>query len=105
MAVEIDPQLKEKLLDELLSGLQTDGGHHKQYALEQAVKLLTDCPTITVDAVDYKGRPYSYEALGESEEFLEFKRGSIDPEDLELYLSEGYEPDEILAEAWEEGIA
>jgi len=31
---------KEKIKEELLNGLFIDGSHHKQYYLEQALKLL-----------------------------------------------------------------
>jgi hypothetical protein len=48
----------------------TDGGHHKQYALDQILRILTGCPTKTEHATDSQGTPYTYEALGESDEYL-----------------------------------
>lgn len=105
MAVAIDPELKAKLLSVLLDGLLTDGAHHKQHELETAVKLLTDCPTITVEAKDYHGKPYSYQVLGESEEFQAFRRSAIHEEDIESYRAEGYTEAEIAEiEVWEGGI-
>lgn len=105
MAVQIDPELKQKLLNTLLDGLMIDGGHHKQHELETAVKLLTDCPTITVEAKTYKGKPYSYETLGESEEFIALRRAQVSAEDIAYYREEGYTEEEIAdIGPWEEGI-
>lgn len=50
----------------------TDGGHHKMWVIDQMVRALTGCPPVTKEAVDYKGRPYTYEAQGESAEYLRF---------------------------------
>ena len=40
-ADKISPDLRtrEKVVEALLSGLNTDGGHHKQYYLEEALRL------------------------------------------------------------------
>jgi hypothetical protein len=72
---------------------QDDGEHHKAWAIDQMVRALTGCPTITKTAYDAKGRPYTYLAQGESEEYLgfvdEYKAGEDGPETY----------------SWEEGIA
>lgn len=49
-----------------------DGDHHKMWAIDQMVRALTGCPMITKTAVDCRGEDYSYEAQGESEEYLRF---------------------------------
>lgn len=105
MATELTEELKAELLEVLLDGLAIDGGHHKQHELEKAVKLLTGCPKITKTATDHRGNPYSYEALGESEEFKELRRAQIDEEDIKYYREEGYTDEEISEiNPWEEGI-
>jgi hypothetical protein len=48
---------------------QLDGAHHKMWVIDQMVRALTGCPTITKTANDYRGVPYQYEALGESDEY------------------------------------
>ncbi len=65
-----------------------DGAHHKQWVIDQVVRLLTDCPRVKKEGVDCNGKPYSYYALGESEEY---KRWVADRKKA------GYD--------WEEGIA
>lgn len=45
MKIEIKGLQSEKvdlLIDELLNGLITDGGHHKQFHLEQALRIALD---------------------------------------------------------------
>jgi hypothetical protein len=49
-----------------------DGEHHKVWAIDQMVRALTGCPVVTKTAVDYQGKPYTYEGQGESEEYLRF---------------------------------
>lgn len=58
-----------------------DGGHHKQWVLDQVVRILTGCPMVTEKANDYQGKPYEYEAQGESEEYQEWVRKHRDGED------------------------
>jgi hypothetical protein len=49
-----------------------DGDHHKMWAIDQIVRALTGCQMVTLTAKDYQGADYSYEAQGESDEYLEF---------------------------------
>ena len=49
-----------------------DGDHHKLWAIDQMVRALTGCPMVTRTAKDYRGEEYSYEAQGESAEYLRF---------------------------------
>lgn len=51
---------------------QTDGGHHKAWVIDQMVRCLTACPTVRGTAVDANGREYTYDTLGESEQYREF---------------------------------
>lgn len=49
-----------------------DGGHHKMWVIDQMVRALTGCPMEEKTHVDYRDVPYSYEAMGESEEYRRF---------------------------------
>lgn len=49
-----------------------DGDHHKMWVLDQMVRALTGCPVVTKTAKDCRGEEYSYQAQGESEEYLRF---------------------------------
>lgn len=48
---------------------QYDGAHHKTWAVDQTVRVLTGCPVVTKTALSPQGKPYSYWALGESSEY------------------------------------
>lgn len=37
---QIDDDVMRRITSELIDGLTIDGAHHKQYALEQALKML-----------------------------------------------------------------
>lgn len=58
-----------------------DGGHHKQWLLDQVVRVLTGCPVVTGTAVDCNGKPYAYDRLGESKAYLRWRRLHADGED------------------------
>jgi hypothetical protein len=62
-----------KALSIVIGGV-SDGDHHKMWVIDQMVRALTGCPTVTQSAKDWRGQPYSYEAQGESEEYLRFVR-------------------------------
>ena len=49
-----------------------DGAHHKDWVIDQMVRALTGCPMVTKSAIDAYGKPYTFEAQGESEEYLRF---------------------------------
>ena len=70
-----------------------DGGHHKQWVLDQVVRILTGCPEIEGTAYDTNGVEYSYTMLGESERYrkwlIDFRDGEDGPDTYE----------------WDEGIA
>lgn len=70
-----------------------DGDHHKMWMLDQMVRALTGCPTVTRTATDYQGKPYEYPAQGESPEYLAFVAAYCD----------GNDGPETFA--WDEGIA
>ncbi len=53
-----------------------DGDHHKMWFIDQMVRALTGCPMVTRTAKDCRGEDYSYEAQGESEEYLRFVAGA-----------------------------
>ena len=49
-----------------------DGDHHKMWAIDQMVRALTGCQMAPKSAIDGYGKPYTFEAQGESEEYLRF---------------------------------
>lgn len=71
----------------------TDGDHHKQYAMDQTIRILTGCPAVQKTATDYRGRQYIYTGLGESELYKRvvaaFENGEDGPQTY----------------SWDEGIA
>lgn len=60
---------REKAINLIIQYGGIDGAHHKDWVLDQVVRILTNCPTIKQTARDYKGQEYSYDSLGESEEY------------------------------------
>lgn len=66
---------------EFLSGGIPDGDHHKAWIIDQTVRILTGCPTITKKAVGKDGEEYTYLALGESDEYHKFLREYADGQD------------------------
>ena len=51
-----------------------DEEHHKVWVIDQMVRALTGCPEVPGEATDANGKPYTYTAQGESEEYKEFVR-------------------------------
>lgn len=72
-----------------------DGDHHKQFAMDQAIRILTQCPVVKRTAKDWKGAEYEYEALGESDLYKKVIQDYCGPVDEDGYTD--YE--------WDEGIA
>jgi len=83
----------EEALTIALQWSQFDGAHHKAWAIDQIVRTLTGCSEVAKQGVDHRGNPYTYPALGDSEEYVEFitkcKAGEDGPETY----------------SWDEGIA
>lgn len=52
----------------------TDGDHHKSWVIDQMVRTLTGCPTVQEKETDANGKIFTYPALGESEDYLDFVR-------------------------------
>jgi len=46
-----------------------DGAHHKQWVLDQVVRILTACPEVSRVGTDCRGNPFTYPSLGESDEY------------------------------------
>ncbi len=46
-----------------------DGGHHKMWTIDQALRVLTGCKKVTKTGVDYKGHTYMYSDLDESDTY------------------------------------
>lgn len=70
-----------------------DGDHHKTWVIDQMMRALTGCPLIPMEAKDHEGKKYSFDGLGESEEYLKFVKEF-----------EGEEGSEEESE-WDTGIA
>lgn len=62
----------KKAIEEILNGLLTDGAHHKQYCLEEALKHLFDAGTETVGKKNYLGKTYKYEKYVRPDALLEY---------------------------------
>ena len=58
-----------------------DEPHHKDWCIDQMVRALTGCPTVQASAVDCNGSPYTYDKLGESEEYRAFVADACAGED------------------------
>lgn len=58
-----------------------DGEHHKAWVIDQMVRHLTGCPTLTKTLNDCRGNPFECKYLGESEEYKELVRNACDGED------------------------
>ena len=59
----------EEALEMILQNGGFDGSHHKQWVLDQVVRILTGCPTITATAKTFGGDVFTYETLGESDAY------------------------------------
>jgi hypothetical protein len=71
----------EKALECAMRYSQIDGSHHKMWCIDQIVRYLTGCPLEEREATDCRGNPYTYQALGESEEYQDFVAEACDGED------------------------
>lgn len=70
-----------KSLDVAIQSAGVDGAHHKQYTIDQMIRALTGCPMVIQKAIDCNGRPYEFETMGESEEYLAWVKEFEDGED------------------------
>ena len=48
------------------------GDHHRMWVIDQMVRALTDCPIIQKSGISYQGEPYTFESMGESQEYLDW---------------------------------
>lgn len=71
----------KRISNALQSVWKVDGDHHKQWVIDQMVRHLTGCPMIDKKGVDHRGNEYTYQTLGESEEYLQWVRAYCDGED------------------------
>lgn len=70
-----------------------DGGHHKQYCIDQVVRILTGCGKETVHVKTEHGSPYSYEKLVPNKSYKDWVKFYETGEDGHSTYS------------WDEGIA
>ncbi len=58
-----------------------DGDHHKAWVIDQMLRQLTGCPKVQRTALDCRNESYTYEALGESQEYTDLIAAACDGED------------------------
>lgn len=75
-----------------------DGAHHKQWVIDQMVRMLTGCPEVERVNTSAVGGPMPYIDLGESDEYLAWVRMAGREDERELDGSPTYEP-------WDTGIS
>lgn len=51
---------------------QADGAHHKMWVIDQMVRCLTGCPVVQHQTASGTGQTYTYDGLGESDEYQAF---------------------------------
>lgn len=84
--------MKQEVLDLITEFGGIDGEHHKQWVLDQIVRLLTDCPMVPMEGIS-NGLTFQYEVRGKSDEYKKWIRDYCNGEDgPETY-------------SWDEGIA
>lgn len=95
VAEEMHKRVQETLAH-LFSFGTCDGAHHKQWAIDQCVKILTGCPMVTKTKTNvYTGKEFTFKDLGESEEYKEWVKD----------YQGGYNEEEECHEyEWDEGI-
>lgn len=49
-----------------------DGAHHKDWVIDQMVRALTGRPMVERSATDGNGKPYTYDAQGENDDYRRF---------------------------------
>ena len=60
---------------------RADGAHHKAHCIDQMVRALTDCPMVLREAIDCYGKPYTFHAQGESEDYKKWVAAACAGED------------------------
>lgn len=58
-----------------------NGPERKQWVLDQVVRALIGCPMVEKSALDVYRKPYTYDAQGESDAYLEWVRAAFGDED------------------------
>jgi hypothetical protein len=71
---EIEIPVTKALAFAMLYGT-IDGAHHKMWVIDQMVRALTFCPTITKEGIDCYGKSYTFKTFGESEQYKDLVKG------------------------------
>jgi hypothetical protein len=79
--VEEQGRSKDAAIDLAVQYGGIDGDHHKAWVIDQMVRELTECPKVKASAIDCNGLPYSFDELGESEEYKRVVREAKAGED------------------------
>lgn len=58
-----------------------DGSHHDTWVVDQMVRVLTNCPMVTKRGVNSDGDEYTFESMGESDEYIQWVKNVMDGED------------------------
>jgi hypothetical protein len=70
-----------KAIDIAKSNGTNDGAHHKMWVIDQMVRALAGCPTVTRSGRNCFGEPYEYQMLDDNDQYLEFVREHNQGED------------------------
>jgi hypothetical protein len=86
-----DSERIEQVLAEICT---VDGADHKQWMLDQIVRILTDCPMKTATYIDVHGKEHEYQVRGQSEAYktwlTQYKAGEDGPDTYDW--DEGFAP-------------
>ena len=68
MKLHLEPRLsKEERISFLINEYGwIDGAHHKQWILDQVMRIILDCPVIEETSKDSNGNDYVYKSLGKN---------------------------------------
>ncbi len=76
----MDNRIK-KALDIICTYGGIDGAHHKDWIIDQVTRALTGCPEVINRVSNSEGESYTFELLGENNEYSEFVRDYCNGED------------------------
>lgn len=80
-SVPNEPDMIEKALSYAIRFGGIDGAHHKDWVIDQIVRALTDCPSVTMERRRADGSTWAWEAQGESEEYIQLVNEACAGED------------------------
>ena len=79
--LENDQERIAKALDIIYNFGGVDGSHHKMWVIDQVVRALTGSDVIQKTHTNDNGFRYTWESMGDSEDYLEWVKKFCDGED------------------------